>query len=145
MSGKSKPSRWEWDFSKADKSGVPDTQLVACCYWEYACESDFIRRVVQRLKDVNQRKITRPLVTTGKPWVQTHCLRLLKEAGATVELPALRRGAQSDYSRYYKEMLEAQAAQPESVADAADLYRLYSIGVSVVNLFTRLPFPKPWQ
>ena len=132
----------DWNF-EGDR--VTDPELIACCYWEYARESDFIRRVVQRLKDVDQRKVTKPLVTAGKPWVQTHCLRLLEEAGAKVELPALRRGALNDYSRYYKQMLEAQAAQPESVADDADLSRLYSIGIPVVELLRRLPFPRPWQ
>jgi hypothetical protein len=131
-----------WKF---DEEEVSNAELVACCYWEYARESAFIRRVVQRLKDTDQRKVTRPLVTAGKPWVQTHCLRVLEEAGAKVELPALRRGEQNDYSRYYKQMLEAQAAQPESVADDADLNQLYSIGIPVVELFRRLPFPKPWQ
>ena len=34
---------WDWDFDK-----VPDGELVACCYWEYARESAFIRDVRQR-------------------------------------------------------------------------------------------------
>jgi hypothetical protein len=38
-----KPSEWDWDFDK-----VPDGELVACCYWEYARESAFIRDVRQR-------------------------------------------------------------------------------------------------
>lgn len=33
----------EWDFG-----GVPDEELTACCYWEYARESKFIREVRQR-------------------------------------------------------------------------------------------------
>lgn len=33
----------EWDFD-----GVPDGELVACCYWEYARESAFIRDVRKR-------------------------------------------------------------------------------------------------
>jgi hypothetical protein len=32
-----------WNFDK-----VPDNELVACCYWEYARESAFIRNVRQR-------------------------------------------------------------------------------------------------
>jgi hypothetical protein len=33
----------EWNFDK-----VPDGELVACCYWEYARESAFIRSVRDR-------------------------------------------------------------------------------------------------
>jgi hypothetical protein len=33
----------EWDFSE-----VPDEELIACCYWEYARESAFIRTLRQR-------------------------------------------------------------------------------------------------
>jgi hypothetical protein len=33
----------EWNFD-----AVPDAELVACCYWEYARESAFIRDVRQR-------------------------------------------------------------------------------------------------
>ncbi len=33
----------EWDFDR-----VPDSELVACCYWEYARESSFIRRLRER-------------------------------------------------------------------------------------------------
>ncbi len=28
----------DWDFSE-----VPNQELMSCCYWEYARESDFIR------------------------------------------------------------------------------------------------------
>ena len=38
---------YDWDFN-----GVPDGELVACCYWEYARESYFIRQLRQRcMKD----------------------------------------------------------------------------------------------
>jgi hypothetical protein len=33
--------REDWVFSD-----VPVNELVGCCYWEYACESDFIRRTL---------------------------------------------------------------------------------------------------
>jgi hypothetical protein len=36
-------TRDDWDFS-----GVPDSELFGCCYWEYARESAFIRDVRQR-------------------------------------------------------------------------------------------------
>ena len=36
-------SELDWNFDK-----VPDNELVACCYWEYARESAFIRDVRQR-------------------------------------------------------------------------------------------------
>jgi len=36
------PSPDEWDFRK-----VPDDEFVACCYWEYARESSFLREVRQ--------------------------------------------------------------------------------------------------
>ena len=35
-------SKFEWDFDN-----VPNDELVACCYWEYARESTFIRRTRQ--------------------------------------------------------------------------------------------------
>jgi len=35
----------EWNFDS-----VPDEELVACCYWEYARESAFIRNAVQTAK-----------------------------------------------------------------------------------------------
>ncbi|MBA3351912.1 MAG: hypothetical protein H0U23_05720 [Blastocatellia bacterium] len=35
----------EWNF---EKSRVPDSEVVACCYWEYARESVFIRGVRER-------------------------------------------------------------------------------------------------
>jgi len=35
--------RHEWNFD-----GVPDDELVACCYWEYARESAFIRKLRQQ-------------------------------------------------------------------------------------------------
>ncbi len=47
----------EWNFS--DSARVPDEELVACCHWEYARESAFIRDVVQNLKDVDQGKGSR--------------------------------------------------------------------------------------
>lgn len=34
---------WDWNFD-----AVPEPELVACCYWEYARESAFIREVRQR-------------------------------------------------------------------------------------------------
>src|SRR5580692_6812789 len=36
----------EWNFDK-----VPDSQLVACCYWEYARESVFIRSTLKSYSD----------------------------------------------------------------------------------------------
>ncbi len=36
----------DWNFDT-----VPDNQLVACCYWEYARESTFIRETLQRYRD----------------------------------------------------------------------------------------------
>ncbi|MGD0650265.1 MAG: hypothetical protein ABSA97_03845 [Verrucomicrobiia bacterium] len=35
--------RIEWNFDN-----VPDSELVACCWWEYARESEFIRMGMQR-------------------------------------------------------------------------------------------------
>jgi hypothetical protein len=35
--------KFDWNFD-----GVPDDELVACCYWEYARESAFIRRIKRR-------------------------------------------------------------------------------------------------
>lgn len=32
----------DWNFD-----GVPDGELIACCYWEYARESKFIRERLQ--------------------------------------------------------------------------------------------------
>ncbi|MCX6908404.1 MAG: hypothetical protein NTY01_10220 [Verrucomicrobia bacterium] len=36
-------TEFDWNFDK-----VPDNELVACCYWEYARESAFLRRLRQR-------------------------------------------------------------------------------------------------
>ena len=36
----------DWNFD-----GVPDHELVACCFWEYARESAFIRDVKRRCVD----------------------------------------------------------------------------------------------
>jgi hypothetical protein len=41
----------EWNFSK-----LPAAEFVACCYWEYARESAFIRDVVEDQKDVDAGK-----------------------------------------------------------------------------------------
>jgi hypothetical protein len=38
--------RHEWDFEDFD--GVPEPECRACCWWEYARESDFIRREIVR-------------------------------------------------------------------------------------------------
>jgi len=38
--------REEWDFSE-----VPNNELVACCYWEYARESAFIREVLHSYRE----------------------------------------------------------------------------------------------
>lgn len=38
--------REDWDFS-----GVPNDELVGCCYWEYARESAFIRDTLQRYRE----------------------------------------------------------------------------------------------
>jgi hypothetical protein len=40
------PHPHEWNFDK-----VPDTELVACCWWEYARESTCIREYVKRALD----------------------------------------------------------------------------------------------
>jgi hypothetical protein len=47
-------SERDWDFST-----VPDSEVVACCFWEHARESIFIRKTVQDLKDVEARKGSR--------------------------------------------------------------------------------------
>ena len=39
-------AEFEWNFHS-----VPDNELVACCYWEYARESAFIRDVRRRYSD----------------------------------------------------------------------------------------------
>jgi hypothetical protein len=36
----------EWNFEQ-----VPDGELVACCYWEYARESAFIRDTLREYRD----------------------------------------------------------------------------------------------
>lgn len=36
----------DWNFDE-----VPDNELVACCYWEYARESDFIRSTLKKYRD----------------------------------------------------------------------------------------------
>jgi hypothetical protein len=38
--------REDWDFS-----GLPDGELVGCCYWEYARESAFIRETLHRYRE----------------------------------------------------------------------------------------------
>ena len=42
-STKSSLSAWDWNFDS-----VPDSELMGCCYWEYARESTFIREVRRR-------------------------------------------------------------------------------------------------
>lgn len=46
--------REEWDFS-----AVPDEELIACCYWEYARESAFIRDVKRRCVNPGWLKLTK--------------------------------------------------------------------------------------
>jgi hypothetical protein len=139
----SKLDEREWNFS--DRAKVSDAELVACCYWEYARESDFICRVAQQMMMVNQDKVTHPLVTTGKPWVQTHCLQQLETAGVKAELASLQFGARKDYSKYHKQMLEASLADPELVQAYRDLSQLYSIGTPA-KLFESPKFPAvTWQ
>jgi hypothetical protein len=36
----------DWDFSE-----VPDSELIGCCYWEYARESNFIQRTLHRYRE----------------------------------------------------------------------------------------------
>jgi len=36
----------DWNFA-----AVPDAELVACCYWEYARESAFIRDTLRDYRD----------------------------------------------------------------------------------------------
>lgn len=43
----------DWDFS-----AVPNAELAACFYWEYARESEFIREVRQRCRDPRWREMT---------------------------------------------------------------------------------------
>ncbi|MGI8964806.1 MAG: hypothetical protein ACR2H1_01825 [Limisphaerales bacterium] len=43
----------EWDFSD-----VPNEELIACCFWEYARESAFIRDVRQRCSDPKWLEMT---------------------------------------------------------------------------------------
>lgn len=45
-------SELDWNFDK-----VPDSELVACCYWEYARDSAFIRSVRQRCLDPKWREM----------------------------------------------------------------------------------------
>jgi len=42
------PDEVEWNF---DRNRVPESELVACCFWEYARESSFIRKLRQRSID----------------------------------------------------------------------------------------------
>jgi len=42
----------DWNFDE-----VPDGELVACCYWEYARESAFIRDVRKRCLDLKSREM----------------------------------------------------------------------------------------
>lgn len=37
---------WDWNFD-----AVPDGELVACCYWEYARESVFIRDTLRQYRE----------------------------------------------------------------------------------------------
>jgi hypothetical protein len=46
-------SELDWDFDR-----VPDSELVACCFWEYARESDFIRGLRRRCLDPKWREMT---------------------------------------------------------------------------------------
>jgi hypothetical protein len=48
----------DWNFD-----GVPDDELVACCYWEYARESEFIRGLRKRSWDH-----WRPLYLKDRSW-----------------------------------------------------------------------------
>ncbi|MGA2241541.1 MAG: hypothetical protein ABSH11_05830 [Verrucomicrobiota bacterium] len=48
-------SKFDWNFD-----AVPENELVACCYWEYARESSFIRDVRRRCSD--------PLSLEYDPW-----------------------------------------------------------------------------
>jgi hypothetical protein len=41
-SNASELNEFDWNFD-----AVPDAELVACCYWEYARESAFIRELRQ--------------------------------------------------------------------------------------------------
>ena len=59
----------DWLFEDAR---VSDKERAPCCYWEYARESDFIRRVVQGMKDVDQGK-------TGNRITEEEMARLYSE------------------------------------------------------------------
>jgi hypothetical protein len=51
-------SNLDWNFD-----GVPDGELVACCYWEYARESAFIRELRKR-----SWEFWKPLYLKGQWW-----------------------------------------------------------------------------
>ncbi len=56
MSAKSRPSQTlaelEWNFD-----AIPDSEVIACCYWEYARESAFIRNLRERCLNPKWRKM----------------------------------------------------------------------------------------
>jgi hypothetical protein len=47
--------RIEWDFA-----AVPDDELLACCYWEYARESAFVCGLRQRCWEYWKPRLQRP-------------------------------------------------------------------------------------
>ena len=55
----------EWDFDN-----VPDTELVACGWWEYARESEFIRQTLARWTEDTEapREDLEKLQAIGSPW-----------------------------------------------------------------------------
>lgn len=56
--GKNAPTPPELPASEWNFDAIPDRELVACCHWEYARESTFIRDVRQRCPDPRGRAMT---------------------------------------------------------------------------------------
>ena len=108
----------EWNFD-----GVPDNELVACCYWEYARESKFIRELRKRSWDH-----WRPLYQKDRWWNEPKDPRLYEnlEKAQSIGYPS-------------EVFIRGISCPPDGVLpDAPPLKpgEVYAVTGS---------FPKPWQ
>jgi hypothetical protein len=109
---------FDWNFD-----AVPDSELVACCYWEYARESEFIRGLRQR-----SWEYWKPLYLKGQWWTEPDEMSLHKD---------LQRAQSIGYPA--EVFMLGMACPPDGVLPDAPRLKPGEVHKATGS------FPKPWQ
>lgn len=121
----------EWNFDK-----VPDSELVACCWWEYARESALMRKTIDHHNYARTDvplKVVKRLSSIGPAWLTGVGSPLRMFLGVMCPSAGFPRPWQSLSRVEKRNLVKELEEQPEPVRSVRDIYEAVNTARALLN------------